>query len=75
MWNEMGNSVQKCKFLTNRMFASFDDPTFPSLEHSTTVSASQQTILGLLCVFVVPDNRWHKCHLLSNKTKPREADV
>ncbi len=41
-----------------------DDPCLSSLEPPRTVSASQQTILGLLCVsLAAPDNRWHKCHL------------
>ena len=60
--------MEKRTAMLKEMFAS-NSVSFQVWSTPRTVSASQQTILGLLCVsLAAPDNRWHKCHLLSNKT-------
>ena len=41
---------KKCGISNQPVTASVMIRVFPSLEHSRSVSASQQTILGLLCV-------------------------
>ena len=67
---EMEIRFKKCGISNQSNVCIFDESvSFQVWSTPRTVSASQQTILGLLCVsLAAPDNRWHKCHLLSNKT-------
>ena len=67
---QMDIRFKKCGISNQPNVCIFDDPCFSkfgALRGSCPHPGRQ--FVGLLCVsLAAPDNRWHKCHLLSNKT-------
>ena len=68
---KMEMEIRFCKnveFLNQSECCIFDDPCLSSLSLTDCVRKPADNFRDFCVSLAAPDNRWHKCHLLSNKT-------